>query len=164
MDLHYLSECYIEAKHSPDPSTQNGCVIVKDNQIICYGYNDLPLGVTATKEQWADKDYKYPRVVHAEVSTICQAARFGRAIDKATLYGAWCACENCAKVIIESGISRVVGHKPIVDGVSLHDTHSNWSESIAIAKDLFDKAGVEFVELEGKLGQTIRFNGNKVEV
>lgn len=158
-DIFYLKFAYDNAVNSPDPSTQNGVLILADHEPWTYGCNRLPEGMSATPEQWADRDWKYPRVVHAEVDGVCNAARLGREIGYGTMYCTWAACSNCAKTIIQAGIRRVVSHKHPLQG-----QHCNWKDDITFAKILFEESGVEFVEIEEYLGKTIRFNREVVTV
>jgi len=127
------------ASWSKDPSTQVGAVIVDTKRrVIGLGYNGFPRGVADTPERYADREQKYPRVVHAEANAILNAIG---SVEGCTLYG-WPLppCAECAKLIIQAGITRVVS-RHLGSG-----TTEKWHESWAVACDMFLEAGVE-VEL-----------------
>lgn len=106
-----------------------GAVIVKDKRIITTGYNGAPSGITSCMErgECLRKKLKIESgtrqeicyAVHAEQNAIIQAARLGIAIDKATLYCTHQPCVICAKMIINSGIARVVYKNGYPDEFSL---------------------------------------------
>lgn len=97
---------------------QIGSVIVKNKRIIATGYNGAPSGIKTCaekgfcmREQMGIKSGTSPELcyaAHAEQNAIVQAARLGISIDKATLYCTHQPCVICAKLIINSGIKRVV--------------------------------------------------------
>lgn len=93
-----------------------GAVIVKEKNILATGYNGAPMGMEHCLTRGCIKDEmnlghyvgnEYCRAVHAEQNAICQAARFGNPVDGATLYITDVPCGVCAKIIINSGITRV---------------------------------------------------------
>ena len=93
----YMAEAYRAATGSPDPSTQNGAVLLCGDVAIS-GCNEFPKGVSA--EHWhGEKEGKYARVVHSEVSVLLNAAKLGVATAGSTLVCPWAACSNCAKHI-----------------------------------------------------------------
>lgn len=151
----YLRRCYTYAsKHSNDPSTQNGaCLVVPNQGIACFGANVFPRGVKETPERW-ERPMKYKLVNHAETSAICAAARKGIRTEGLIMVCPWFACENCAKMIIDAGIVKVIGHQKIADACPPH-----WVETIQLAFMMFEEAGVETELVEGDIGgDTIRLN------
>lgn len=87
---------------SKDPSTQVGAVIVRDgNRMVSLGYNGYPRGVLDSC--YHDKEYKYARVVHAEVNAVLEAKGEGD-----TLYCTHVCCNECAKIICQTNIKKVV--------------------------------------------------------
>ena len=158
-DLDYLKQAYAQAVKSQDPSTQNGVVLVKNNNIIGLGYNKFPYDVVNTPERWNDKALKYKLVVHAETAAILDAARKGNSTQDAIMYGAWVACPDCARDIIEAGITELVGHHhPSMDD------RPDWNIGIQAAFDLMREAGVKIRIVEGNIGAKIRFAGKEIEV
>jgi dCMP deaminase len=163
LDLSLLEEAYKEAiKYSTDPSTQNGAVIVRFSgdsyEIVARGANHFPRGVNEEAERW-QRPAKYQYVEHAERNAVYDAAKNGVATDKLVMYCPWFACADCARAIIQAGISEVVGHD-----CELHKTSASWQQSIAVAYKMLEEAGVKFRHVKGKFGLKIRFNEKVVEV
>ena len=82
-----------------------GAVLVKDGNVISFGYNGTPAGMDNSCEE---KDVTKDEVIHAEMNAILKAAKSGNAVDGSTLYLSLSPCQNCCKLIIQSGIKRVV--------------------------------------------------------
>ena len=95
-----------------------GCVITLDKRIISTGYVGSPTGIShcdevghemhTVKHEDGHESMHCIRTTHAEQNAICQAARFGIALNGATLYCKMTPCYTCAKMIINTGIKRVV--------------------------------------------------------
>ena len=82
-----------------------GAVLVKEGNIISFGYNGTPSGMNNCCE---DNDITLPHVIHAEVNAILKAAKTGNSVDGSTLYLTLSPCLDCSKLILQSGIKRVV--------------------------------------------------------
>ena len=82
-----------------------GAVLVKDGNVISFGYNGTPAGMDNGCEE---NDVTKDEVIHAEMNAILKAAKSGNAVDGSTLYLSLSPCQNCCKLIIQSGIKRVV--------------------------------------------------------
>ena len=82
-----------------------GAVLVKDGNIISFGYNGTPSGINNACEE---NDVTLPYVIHAEINVILKAAKTGNSVDGSTLYLTLSPCIDCSKVILQSGIKRVV--------------------------------------------------------
>jgi dCMP deaminase len=100
----------LSAMRSKDPETQVGACIVNDKKrIIGIGYNGFPYGVEDDSFPWDKKeswlDSKYPYVVHAEPNAILNATV---SLENSTLYVTLFPCNECAKLIIQSGVKEVV--------------------------------------------------------
>ena len=108
-----------------------GALLVKNQMIISDGYNGTPSGFENKCED--ENNVSYPYVLHAEANAITKVARSNNSADGATLYVTASPCLECSKLIIQSGIRRVVyGERyRITDGI-----------------DLLQKAGIEVVELK----------------
>tara|TARA_R100000995_G_scaffold46934_1_gene22247 strand:- start:569 stop:1018 length:450 start_codon:yes stop_codon:yes gene_type:complete len=87
-----------------------GCLIVKDGTIISDGYNGTPSGFDNTCELQGPSEtlITKPEVLHAESNAISKLAKSTQSSDGATLYATCSPCLECSKLIIQSGISRVV--------------------------------------------------------
>lgn len=106
LDKRYLRMALIWAENSYCQRRQVGCLVVKDNRIISDGYNGTPSGFENVCED--DNDVTKPYVLHAEANAITKLARSHNNSDGATLYVTDAPCIECAKLIIQSGIKRVV--------------------------------------------------------
>ena len=85
---------------------QVGALLVKDQMIISDGYNGTPSGFENKCED--EHDVSFPYVLHAEANAITKLARCGNASDGATMYVTDSPCIECAKLIIQAGIKRVI--------------------------------------------------------
>lgn len=144
-----MIHAYKNAQWSPDPSSQNGSVLVdsKSLEIISHGWNRFPDGVKSTPERLANREEKYPRINHAERVALYSAARSGVATMGTTLVCPWLACTDCAKAIIDCGVRRVVSHKQRMDIDA-----KNWGPSITIALEMMQEAGIVHDQVDQVLG------------
>ena len=106
LDKQYLKMAKIWAENSYCERRKVGALIVKDKMIISDGYNGTPSGFENICE---DEDNKTkPYVLHAEANAITKVAKSGNSSEGATLYVTASPCIECSKLIIQSGIKRVV--------------------------------------------------------
>lgn len=141
---------------SDDPDTQNGAILVSRGGIIVRGANRFPNRVRRDDARLV-RPAKYAWIEHAERDVIFAAASLGVTTEDATLYCPWFACPDCARAIIQSGISEVVGHdRPF----SL--TPDRWIEPIETARQMLSEAGVRQTIIPGDTGVPVRFNGSTV--
>jgi len=82
-----------------------GAVLVKDGNIISFGYNGTPSGMNNCCEE---DNVTLKHVIHAECNAILKAAKTGNSVDGSTLYLTLSPCLDCSKLILQSGIKRVV--------------------------------------------------------
>ena len=110
LDLVYLKMADDLSTLSHAERRKVGCLIVKDTQIISEGYNGTPRGFDNNCEytNHLDELYTKPEVLHAESNAITKLARSTNSSDGATMYVTCSPCFDCAKLIIQSGIVRVV--------------------------------------------------------
>lgn len=106
LDRRYLRMAYIWAENSYCKRRQVGALLVKDKMIISDGYNGTPSGFENVCED--ENDVTKPYVLHAEANAITKVARSNNSSEGATLYVTSSPCIECAKLIIQSGIKRVV--------------------------------------------------------
>jgi dCMP deaminase len=105
-DQRYLQMAKIWAQNSYCKRRQVGALIVKDRMIISDGYNGTPSGF---ENECEDKDFiTKAYVLHAEANAITKVAKSGNSSEEATLYVTTSPCIECSKLIIQSGIKRVV--------------------------------------------------------
>ena len=119
LDERYLRMALIWAENSYCIRRQVGALLVKDKMIISDGYNGTPSGFENICEDENDKTKPY--VLHAEANAITKVAKSNNSSDGATLYVTSSPCLECSKLIIQSGIRRVVFSEAyrINDGVEL---------------------------------------------
>lgn len=129
-DQRYLEMARIWAKNSYCTRRQVGALVVKNNMIISDGYNGTPSGFENICED--DNGVTKPYVLHAEANAITKLARSNNNSEGATIYITASPCIECAKLIIQAGIKRVVyGEKyRLMDGI-----------------ELLERAGIEVVYL-----------------
>ena len=118
-DRRYLEMAAIWAKNSYCTRRQVGAILVKDRMIISDGYNGTPSGFENVCED--ENGVTKPYVLHAEANAITKVAKSHNSSDGATLYITDSPCMECAKLIIQAGIRRVVYAREYrsVDGVGL---------------------------------------------
>lgn len=130
LDERYLRMARIWAENSYCQRRQVGALVVKDNRIISDGYNGTPSGFENVCEE---NNVTKPYVLHAEANAITKLARSHNSSEGATMYITASPCIECAKLIIQSGVKRVIyGEKYRLD------------EGI----NLLERAGIEVVFME----------------
>lgn len=122
------------AAWSKDPSTKVGAVIVRpDRTVASVGYNGLPRGVLDTPARLDDREVKYLMTVHAEANAILSAHE---PVKGYTLYVAPLhPCANCAALIIQAGIARVVA---LMDAPS-----DRWQVNFRTSGRMLNEAGIQ---------------------
>lgn len=137
---YFMGVASLSALRSKDPNTQVGACIVNDSKrIISIGYNGFPRGASDDEFPWGNKgdllDTKYPYVVHAEANAIINATT---SINNATIYVTLFPCNECSKLIIQSGIKEIVYADNKYEGTL---------ENKASVK-MLDAAGIKYRKLE----------------
>ncbi|MFT4303361.1 MAG: deoxycytidylate deaminase [Candidatus Woesearchaeota archaeon] len=147
-DKYFMGIAILSAKRSKDPNTQVGaCIVNQENRIIGIGYNGFPAGCSDDILPW-DREgenwlkTKYPFVVHAEANAILNSTK---KLTNAKMYVAMFPCNECAKLIIQSGIKEIV---------YLSDKYKD-TDSVKASKMMFDMSGVKFRQLDAKETQIL---------
>ena len=119
LDRRYARMALIWAENSYCERRKVGALVVKDNMIISDGYNGTPTGFENICED--ENNVSKPYVLHAEANAITKLARSSNSSEGATLYVTASPCIECAKLIIQSGIKRVIYTEQyrLTDGVDL---------------------------------------------
>jgi dCMP deaminase len=134
-DNKFMDMAIIESKLSKGLSTKTGCVIVNTfGMFISKGRNELPNGVI-DEDSRRQRPLKYLFTEHAERNAIYAAAKDGLSLDGSTAYVNWFPCVDCARAMIQSGISRLVCLEVNMD-------HSKYREEFIVARDMLKEAGV----------------------
>ena len=119
LDTRYMRMAVIWAENSYCQRRKVGALIVKENMIISDGYNGTPSGFENVCED--ENNMTKPYVLHAEANAITKVARSSNSSEGATLYVTASPCIECAKLIIQAGIKRVVYAEKyrLEDGIEL---------------------------------------------
>jgi dCMP deaminase len=136
-DEYFMGVAMLSAGRSKDPSTQVGaCIVNSENRIMSVGYNGMPAGCSDDEFPWDRSGdtlgTKYPFVCHAELNAILNFR--GGSLKGCKVYCTLFPCNECAKAIIQIGISEVV---------YLEDKYSK-TDSVIASKMMFEAAGVKF--------------------
>jgi len=114
-DKAHMKVARIYSELSTAKRLQVGAVIVKDNRIISIGYNGMPSGWDNACEDTDEHGFMpvtKPEVLHAETNAIAKVAKSSESCLDATIYCTTAPCIDCAKLIYQAGIMRVVWEKP----------------------------------------------------
>ncbi len=139
-----MAMAHLSAFRSKDPNTQVGaCIVNADKRIVGIGYNGLPRGCDDDEFPWenSNEEYlanKYPFVVHAELNAILNSSL---SLKGCTLYVSLFPCNECAKAIIQSGISEVV----------YEDDKYAQTDAVKASKRMFNASGVTYRLLPEKV-------------
>lgn len=149
-DEYFMAIAQLSAMRSKDPSTQVGaCIVSNDNRILSIGYNGAPNGFRDVAFPWereGDELYtKYFYVCHAEMNAILNYRGSKKDLENAKIYVDLFPCNECAKLIIQSGIKEVI---------YLSDKYNGTDSNLA-SKHLFDVCGVKYKKLQLKESHTI---------
>lgn len=128
---------------SKDPSTKVGAICVGDKgQLLSQGYNGFPRGVRDLDKRYADRETKYRYVIHAEMNAIYNACLNGVSLQDSTLYiYGLPGCSECAKGIIQVGISKVIMQHPL-------SMISKWKDSFKLTAEMFKEAGIIYLRYD----------------
>lgn len=114
-DKAHMKVARIYSELSSAKRLQVGAVIVKDKRVLSIGYNGMPSGWTNVCENTDEYGFNAvtkPEVLHAETNAIAKVAQSSESCLDATIYCTTAPCLDCAKLIYQSGIKRVVWDKP----------------------------------------------------
>lgn len=139
-DEYFMGVALLSGERSKDPNSQVGaCIVSDDNKILSIGYNGFPKGCSDDEISWEREgeytETKYPYVCHGELNAILNYT--GTTLKNSRVYVALFPCNECAKAIIQSGISEVV---------YLSDKYAD-TDSVKASKRMFKCAGVALNQL-----------------
>ncbi len=149
-DAYFMGVAILSSYRSKDPGTQVGaCIVSKNNRIMSVGYNGMPSGCSDDVYPWErDGDAlntKYLFVCHAELNAILNFR--GGSLEGSRIYTTLFPCNECAKALIQSGISEIV---------YMQDKYSE-TDSVIASKKMMDSAGVKYRKYE-PLGKEVSLN------
>lgn len=150
-DEYFMAIAKLSSMRSKDPSTQVGaCIVSNDNRILSIGYNGAPNGFDDDNFPWTREgenlNTKYPYVCHAELNAILNYRGSKKDLENSKIYVDLFPCNECAKIIIQSGIKEVI---------YLSDKYKNSENNIASRK-MFDECKVKYGKIELKEEKEIK--------
>lgn len=149
-DQYFMGIAMFSAQRSKDPSTQVGaCIVSRENKILSVGYNGMPCNCNDDEFPWEREgsalDTKYMFVCHAELNAILNYG--GGALTGSRVYVTLFPCNECAKAIIQSGITEIIYADNKYDG----------TDGVIASKKMLDAAGVKYRQYE-HLGRNIELS------
>lgn len=144
---YFIKLADVVAEKSKDRSTKVGVIVVgPDNEIRSTGYNGFPRGINDDIDERHERPAKYDWTEHAERNAIYNAARMGQSLKGCTMYFNWepCPCVECARAIIQAGISNVVGYK----NRKFAGKGSHWDDNLSLGEQMMLEAGIKVIKLE----------------
>lgn len=140
-DRRFMRQAFRIAEWSKDPATKVGAYIADyRNRVVGQGYNGPPRGTADNPN--IDRATKLRRTIHAELNAVLFAQRD---LTGCTLYVTHHPCAQCAAVIVQAGITRVVYGRELSD---------KWTDDVAEAQAMFSEVGVAIEKLEIENGRT----------
>ena len=142
-DEYFMAIARLSSMRSKDPSTQVGaCIVGYDNRILSIGYNGAPNGFDDKKFPW-DRDgdmlnTKYAYVCHGEMNAILNYRGSRKDLENAKIYVDLFPCNECAKLIIQSGIKEIY---------YICDKYKD-TDGVKASKKMLDECGVKYHQLK----------------
>ena len=142
-DEYFMSIAKLSSMRSKDPSTQVGaCIVGHDNRILSIGYNGAPNGFDDTKFPWDREgdmlNTKYAYVCHGEMNAILNYRGARKDLENAKLYVDLFPCNECAKLIIQSGIKEIY---------YICDKYKD-TDGVKASKKMLSECGVKYKQLK----------------
>ena len=135
----FMDLAFTHSNMSHDPSTKVGAIITLGDSVVSFGYNQIADGIPHTIQQMHDREWKYPRIIHAEQNAIMKMMSsriFSMRWDEPYhMYVTHHPCERCAAMIIHAGIKEVFTRKVPPEMLS------RWP-GVIIAADMFKEAKI----------------------
>ena len=122
---------------SKDPNTKVGAILLKPDlsAVVSTGINGFPRKLHDTDPARWERPTKYKYVTHAEVNAVANAARTGVSTDGCVAIVTLFPCKECAKILVQSGISHIYTEKPDFE-------NQQWGQEFLISKEILDEVGV----------------------
>ncbi len=138
---YYKLAIHLAELFSKDPDKKVGCILLSDTfTILSTGINGFSRNINDDiKIRW-ERPLKYSYILHAEENAIANAAREGVKINKSIAITTLFPCNNCAKLLIQSGIKKIISLKPDLE-------HIRWGESFNKAMNLFNELKIDMILL-----------------
>ena len=157
-DDYFMTMAYLAAMKSKDESTHIGAVIVgKDKEVISTGYNSFPRHIIDDKKERQERPEKYYWFEHAERNAIYNCALQGVSTRGTRMYTNGIPCMDCARAIVQSGISLV-----IVDDKWSNGSRDKWDEHAQRSLQLFKEAHIQVHYWKGELINIVKFQRGEI--
>lgn len=157
--IEMLTRAYDYARLSPDPSNQNGAILINDDgDFIMGACNEPPQSIVCNSETFSNRTEKYARIEHAERHVILKCAAQGIQTSGLIMVCPWYACSDCARAIILADIKMVIGHRPrfrqydLTRNNLLCDKTTAWTPSVSIGDKMLDEANIQRIYYEDLIG------------
>lgn len=142
-DEYFMAVAKLSSMRSKDPNTQVGaCIVGCDNRILSIGYNGAPNGLDDSKFPWDREgemlETKYAFVCHGEMNAILNYRGSRKDLEGAKIYVDLFPCNECAKLIIQSGIKEVI---------YLCDKYKD-TDGVKASKMMLQECGIKYTQLE----------------
>ena len=142
-DEYFMAIAKLSSMRSKDPSTQVGaCIVGRDNRILSIGYNGAPNGFDDKRFPWEREgnmlETKYAYVCHGEMNAILNYRGSRKDLEDAKIYVDLFPCNECAKLIIQSGIKEII---------YICDKYKD-TDGVKASKRMLDECGVKYKELK----------------
>ena len=162
-DEMFFKHVYLIASKSKDTRTKIGAILVKDKRIISEGYNGMCGKVNDNVLLRNIRPEKYFWYEHAERNSLYFAAKHGISTNGSIMYTNYTPCADCARGVIQAGITEVVIHKQWGDVEILLD-QSKWLEQAERSNIMFTEAGVSVRIFDKILGVTGYLDGKMINI
>jgi len=138
-NIRWMDMCKLISTWSKDRSRQTGAVIVDErNVLVSIGWNGFPRNINDYLHERHERPAKYKWTEHAERNAIYNAAANGHPTKNCTMYLPWYPCADCARAIIQSGITKIVCVEP--------DWNDHiWAENFKVVKEMLDESEIEVI-------------------
>ena len=161
MDRVYLTEAYKYAKDkSQDPVTQVGSILVHPNDgVVTYATNTFTHGIMPSEEM-LERPEKYAYIEHAERNALYRCALKGYCTAGLYMYCPWWCCADCARGIVQCGITKFVGHHLMYERAT-----DRWKKSIDKGLEIMNAGGVNVVNWDGRINRkdiSVLFDGEPI--
>ena len=136
-DVRFMELAHLTGSWSKDPNEKVGCLLVRDKNVLAGGFNGFPRGIVDDARLF-DRDVKLQLIVHAEANSVASAALHGHSVKGATAYITRPPCTQCAALLIQAGITKVI-HLP-------SKPDSKWAANHADAHAMLIEANIIVLE------------------
>ena len=116
--------------YSKDPSTKVGTLVLgEDQEPLVHGWNGFVRGANDSPTLYADREYKYQHIIHAEMNALANAARVGAKLKGAIWFVTECPCDKCIGPILQTQPSAIYCHEPSGEFLS------RWGKTIEFTRE-----------------------------